>query len=44
MPDKSPHQHEIKKSGKSIKQKRAIKRAKHDPGTDTDPVAHLKRK
>lgn len=44
MPDKTPHQHETKKSGKSIKQKRAIKRAKHDSGADIDPVAHLKRK
>ncbi|WP_426298535.1 hypothetical protein [Arthrobacter sp. R-11] len=44
MPDKSPHQHEIKKSGKSIKQKRAVKRAKHDTEAAIDPVAHLKRK
>jgi hypothetical protein len=42
MPDKSPHRHEAKKPSKSIKQKRAEKRAK---GTDAivDPVAKMKK-
>ncbi|GAA4030049.1 MULTISPECIES: hypothetical protein [Arthrobacter] len=44
MPDKAPHQHETKKSIKSIKEKRAAKRAKHDSDTGVDPVAHLRKK
>lgn len=33
MSDKSPRQHMTQKSGKSIKEKRAAKRAKTDPAT-----------
>jgi hypothetical protein len=42
MPDKAPHQHETKKSMKSIKEKRAVKRAKHESDAAVDPVAHLR--
>ncbi len=35
MSDKSPRQHLSKKSGKSIKEKRAAKRAKADEASDT---------
>jgi hypothetical protein len=42
MPDKAPHQHETKKSIKSIKEKRAVKRAKHETDAAVDPVAHLR--
>ena len=35
MSDKSPRQHLTKKSGKSIKEKRAAKRAKADGASDT---------
>ena len=35
MSDKSPRQHMTKKSGKSIKEKRAAKRAKAEEATDT---------
>lgn len=41
MPDKAPHQHE-KKSIKTIKEKRAVKRAKHESDAAADPVAHLR--
>ncbi|MEZ2389307.1 hypothetical protein AB6813_07120 [bacterium RCC_150] len=44
MPDKAPHQHEAKKSMKSIKEKRAVKRAKHESDSTVDPVARLKKK
>ena len=33
MADKSPRQHLSKKAGKSLKEKRAEKRAKESPGT-----------
>ena len=38
MADKSPRQHLSKKAGKSLKQKRADKRAKADPLTSTEVV------
>ncbi|HKU31573.1 hypothetical protein [Arthrobacter sp. NyZ413] len=44
MPDKAPHQHEMKKSIKTIKEKRAVKRAKHDTDAAADPVARLRKK
>jgi hypothetical protein len=44
MPDKSPHRHEHKKPSKTIKQKRAEKRAKHEPDAAMDPVQHLKKR
>ncbi|EMY33112.1 hypothetical protein D477_016615 [Arthrobacter crystallopoietes BAB-32] len=46
MPDKSPHQHEQKKQSKglTIKQKRAVKKAKHTAAGPEDPVAHLKKR
>ena len=31
MADKSPRQHQSKKSGKSLKEKRAVKKAKETP-------------
>lgn len=43
MPDKSPHRHLDKKPGKSIKQKRAEKRAKGMAETHTDAVSHLRK-
>ncbi len=41
MSDKSPRQHLSKKSGKSIKEKRAAKRAKADEASDT-PTLNVK--
>lgn len=35
MADKSPRQHQAKTAGKSLKQKRAEKRAANDPGSTT---------
>lgn len=43
MSDKSPRQHMTKKSGKSIKEKRADKRAKGAESTFSD-ATHPKRK
>lgn len=40
MADKSPRQHMTKKSGKSLKEKRAVKRAKATPSHTTDSVLH----
>ncbi|MGV0807004.1 hypothetical protein [Mycolicibacterium setense] len=40
MADKSPRQHMAKKSGKSLKEKRAVKRAKETPAHTTDSVLH----
>ena len=40
MPGKIPQQHNQKKKGKSLKEKRAEKRAKHAP-RDHDVVRHL---
>ena len=43
MADKSPRQGMAKKSGKSLKEKRADKRAKTD-GAPTDNVLNMKRR
>jgi hypothetical protein len=43
MPDKSPHHHGSKKTGKTIKEKRAEKRSKQQTIDDTDAVSHLKK-
>jgi len=43
MPDKSPHRHNDKKQGMTIKQKRAAKREKGHPVEDADPIAHIKK-
>jgi hypothetical protein len=40
--DKSPHKTTAKKPGKTIKQKRAEKRAKHASATDHDFIAHVR--
>jgi hypothetical protein len=44
MPDKSPHRQVTKKSDKTIKQKRADKKSKHDLDTHVDHVAHIKKR
>ena len=44
MPDKTPHQQQQKKAGKTIKQKRADKKAKGPIEGAPDPVAHLKKR
>ena len=44
MPDKSPHRQVTKKSDKSIKQKRAEKKSKHEVDAHVDPVAHIKKR
>ena len=44
MPDKTPHQSVSKKSVKTIKEKRAEKKAKHVVDAHTDPVAHIKKR
>ncbi|GAB3257461.1 hypothetical protein [Arthrobacter pigmenti] len=45
MSDKSPHKGLAKKSGKSIKEKRAAKKAKAaGKEIDGDPVAHTKKR
>ena len=41
MSDKSPRQSKSAKSGKSIKEKRADKRAKRPPGTATSSMEQL---
>jgi hypothetical protein len=41
--DKSPHKTTSKKPGKSIKQKRAEKRAKHSAEAEHDLIANAKR-
>jgi hypothetical protein len=43
MPDKTPHQNLSKKPVKTIKEKRAEKKAK-SPESDHDAVAHLKKR
>ncbi|MET4588830.1 hypothetical protein ACS5PJ_19990 [Pseudarthrobacter sp. YS3] len=43
MPDKTPHQNLSKKPVKTIKEKRAEKKAKSPEGAQ-DPVAHLKKR
>lgn len=42
MSDKSPHKTTAKKPGKTIKQKRAEKRAKHSAAADHDVVSHIR--
>lgn len=44
MSDKSPRQHMQKKSGKSLKEKRAVKKAKTGGSTSQAPVADLKKR
>jgi len=44
MPDKAPHQHQAKKPVKTIKAKRAEKKAKAPGDGAPDPVAHLKKR
>ena len=44
MPDKSPHKSLGKKPVKTIKEKRAEKKAKHVVDAHTDPVAHIKKR
>ena len=44
MPDKSPHRHQSKKQGMTIKQKRADKRAKSAAQSDADPIAHIRKR
>ena len=44
MTDKSPRQSMSKKSGKSLKEKRADKRAKDDQATQLDNTAHPKKR
>ena len=44
MPDKTPHQNMAKKPVKTIKEKRAEKKAKHVVDAHTDPVAHIKKR
>lgn len=44
MPDKSPHRHLTKKPVKTIKQKRAEKKARSPLDGAPDPVAHLKKR
>ncbi|MGV0836529.1 hypothetical protein [Mycolicibacterium thermoresistibile] len=43
MSDKSPRQTMSKKSGKSLKEKRAEKRAKANTATQTEALLHKKR-
>ena len=43
MSDKSPHKTTEKKPGKSIKQKRAEKRAKHAAAEEHDLIARARR-
>ena len=44
MPDKSPHQHQTKKPVKTIKEKRADTKSKHEVDGHADPVAHIKKR
>ena len=44
MSDKSPRQGMSKKSGKSIKEKRAEKRAKGDANSQVESVIHPKKR
>lgn len=44
MPDKTPHRDEHKKPTKSIKQRRAEKRAKGATDASADPVARMKKR
>ena len=44
MSDKSPRQNMTKKSGKSLKEKRAEKRAKAERSSPTDNLLHSKKR
>jgi hypothetical protein len=44
MSDRSPRQTMTKKSGKSLKEKRAIKRAKADHASQTEALLHPKKR
>lgn len=44
MSDKSPRQTMTKKTGKSLKEKRAVKRAKADHTSSTDALLHPTKK
>lgn len=44
MSDKSPRQTMTKKSGKSLKEKRATKNAKTDSASSTDAALHPKKR
>jgi hypothetical protein len=44
MSDKSPRQTMTKKSGKSLKQKRADKRAKAEQPSSTEALLHFKKR
>lgn len=44
MSDKSPRKSMAKKSGKSIKEKRADKKAKHSSGVSHDQVAEVRKR
>lgn len=44
MPDRTPHQQLNKKPVKTIKEKRAEKKAKNPVEGAQDPVAHLKKR
>lgn len=44
MPDKSPRQSLSKKSGRSIKEKRADKRAKDDETSEVENAIHPKKR
>ena len=44
MSDKSPRQAMAKKSGKSLKEKRAEKRAKEDHSSSTETLLHPKKR
>jgi len=44
MSDKSPRQGMTKKSGKSLKEKRAVKRTKADQTSQTESLLHSKKK
>ncbi|SDI19240.1 hypothetical protein SAMN05444695_105305 [Rhodococcus triatomae] len=44
MSDKSPRSSMTKKSGKSLKEKRALKKAKSDGHTDVEIVSNVKKR
>ena len=44
MSDKSPRQHMQKKSGKSLKEKRAAKKEKSGGATSNEPVSDRKKR
>jgi hypothetical protein len=44
MSDKSPRSSMSKKSGKSLKEKRAVKRSKDDHTSQTEAILHTKKR